>query len=227
VTERLPPVGTQVHRCLYERRRGSAQSGDHVVEDDDDAERRVADDDRPDPELEAEVAIAEVDRGRQRDRRDDPRQRDRQDEDERDRLSTEESEAVHRERRARAEEERDDRGPGGRLERTEDRRTEVGVLPCGGEPPRRPQVGRPPARDALAERVQGEDDDRDVQEQQRDHRPALDEEAREPGFHAVASYLASKAPNLRAIARYSAMITIGTVAKAAASGRLLARPTRL
>src|SRR5580765_7010585 len=49
--ERLPPVGAEVHRSLGERRRRSPQSRDHVVEHDHDAERRMADDDRPQAEV--------------------------------------------------------------------------------------------------------------------------------------------------------------------------------
>src|SRR6185437_8921141 len=50
VDERLEAVRAQVHRRLGQRRRHAAEPGDHVVEHDHDAERRVADDDRPQSE---------------------------------------------------------------------------------------------------------------------------------------------------------------------------------
>src|SRR6266480_2413891 len=45
--ERLPAIGSEVLRRLDQRRRRTPQPRDHVVVDDDDAERRVADHDRP------------------------------------------------------------------------------------------------------------------------------------------------------------------------------------
>ena len=64
-----------------------------VVVDDDDAERGVADHDRPQREVDA---CRNVEERVQRHARDDPGQRDRQDEQERDRLAAEEAEAVRR-----------------------------------------------------------------------------------------------------------------------------------
>ena len=74
-----------------------------VVVDDDDAEGRVADHDRP----EREVDVSGDEERVERHAGDDPGQRDRQDEQERDRLAPEEAEAGDAERGHRAEHERD------------------------------------------------------------------------------------------------------------------------
>ena len=70
--------------------RQPSQPRDDVVVGDDDAERGVADDDRQQPELDAE----RHERRPQRDAGHDARQRDRQDEEERDRLLSEERVAL-------------------------------------------------------------------------------------------------------------------------------------
>ena len=49
--KRLPGVGAEIRRGLLEERRGASKPGDHVVVDDDDAERRVPDHDRRQPEV--------------------------------------------------------------------------------------------------------------------------------------------------------------------------------
>ena len=59
--------------------RGPAQPGEHVVEDDDDAEGGVADDDREQPEADAERFEHRTEGGVERDAGDDAGQRDRQD----------------------------------------------------------------------------------------------------------------------------------------------------
>ncbi len=50
VAERLPAVRAEIHRGLDQRRCAAAQAGEHVVVDDDDAEGRVPDHDRPEVE---------------------------------------------------------------------------------------------------------------------------------------------------------------------------------
>src|SRR5690348_2565165 len=87
--EGLPAVGAEVGRRFEERARRAPQPGEDVVVDEDDAERRVPDDDRPHREPEACEDVERV----QRHARDDPGERDRQDEQERDRLAAEEAEA--------------------------------------------------------------------------------------------------------------------------------------
>ena len=81
VAERLDAVGAEVHRRLGQRAGHAPQPRDHVVVDDDDAERRVADHDRPETEVELPVREVRVERHAG----DDPGQRDRQHEQERDR----------------------------------------------------------------------------------------------------------------------------------------------
>ena len=46
VSERLKTIRSEVHRRFQKRALGAAQAREHVVIDDHDAERRVADDDR-------------------------------------------------------------------------------------------------------------------------------------------------------------------------------------
>ena len=88
VAEGLQAVGAEVGRRLLERLRGAPQPGHDVVEDHDDAERRVADDDRQQAQRHAE----HLREGRvERHGGDDARQRDRQDDEERDRLAAEEA----------------------------------------------------------------------------------------------------------------------------------------
>ena len=82
VAERLDAVGAEVHRRLGQRAGHAAQPGDDVVVDDDHAERRVADHDRPEPEVDLPEREVRVERHAG----DDPGQRDRQHEQERDRL---------------------------------------------------------------------------------------------------------------------------------------------
>ena len=80
VPEGLPAVGAEVHRRLDPALRHAPQARDDVVVDDDDAERRVARDDRPEAGIDARA----LDRGEQRDAGDDAGQRDRQHEQHRD-----------------------------------------------------------------------------------------------------------------------------------------------
>ena len=73
VPERLPVVGAEVGGRLVERPGRPAHARDHVVVDDDHAERRVADDDRREPERDAERAEHVDDRRLQREPGDDAR----------------------------------------------------------------------------------------------------------------------------------------------------------
>ena len=79
--------GAEVGRRLLERGRRPPQPRDHVVVDDDDAERGVADDHRQQREVDVQRLR---ERRVQRHAGDDARQRDRQDDQERDRLAAEE-----------------------------------------------------------------------------------------------------------------------------------------
>src|SRR5207344_81554 len=98
VAEGLPRVGAEIGRRLLERARHAPQPRERVVVDDDDAEGRVADDDRQEAERDTEP----LERRLQREPGDDPRQRDRQDDDERDRLPPEEAVPRDSEREQRA-----------------------------------------------------------------------------------------------------------------------------
>ena len=89
--ERLERVGAEVGRCLVEVGRQAAQPGEDVVVDDDDAERRVGDDQREQAERDTRLVEASI----QRDAGHDAGQRDRQHDQERDRAASEELEAVH------------------------------------------------------------------------------------------------------------------------------------
>src|SRR5215472_5846910 len=111
--ERLPSIRAEILRRLDQRSRRPAQARDDVVVDDDDAEGRVADHDRPDRGLEP----GEVEERDQSHRCDDPRQRERQDEQERHRLPTEEAVAGNGGRGHRSEHERDDCREGADLHR--------------------------------------------------------------------------------------------------------------
>ena len=96
-------VRAEVGGRLLGRAGQPAKPGDDVVVDDDDAERGVADDDRQQPEVDAE----RDERRPQGDAGDDARQGDRQDEQERDRLPAEERVALDGERGERPEDQRD------------------------------------------------------------------------------------------------------------------------
>ena len=86
---------------------GAPQPRQHVVVDDHDAERRVADDDREQALLQAERLRDVLERGRQRHAGDDAGQRDRQHDQQRQRVPAEEPVATDRERDHRAEHQRD------------------------------------------------------------------------------------------------------------------------
>ena len=143
------------------------QPRDHVVVDDDHAEGRVADHDRPEPEVELPEREVRVERHPG----DDPGQRDRQHEQERDRVAAEEAEAVHAERRRRAEHERDQRRERRRLEREPERLLHVAVVDRRREPLRRQPGDRPALHVRRVERVQADDDDRDVEEREHQRDP--------------------------------------------------------
>ncbi len=103
--ERLPAVGAEIHRGFDPARRNAAQARDHVVVDDDDAERRVTRDDGPEPGIET----GQLDRRQQRDAGDDPGQRDRQHEQQRRACSSREAGARQGQRSKRAEHQRNQR----------------------------------------------------------------------------------------------------------------------
>ena len=103
--ERREGVGAQVGRRLLGRARQPPQPGDDVVVGDDDAERGVADDDREQPEVDAEGD----ERRPQRDAGHDARQGDRQDQEERDGLLPEERVALDGRARASVPEHEGDR----------------------------------------------------------------------------------------------------------------------
>ena len=169
VAERLEGVGSKVGRRLFEETRGPAQPGDRVVVDEHDAERRVADDDREDPERDVERG----ERRRERHARHDPGQGDGQDDDERDRLATEERIARDRERSQRAEDHRDRRRAQRAHDRRQERLLETRVVQRLADPFQR-EAGRWPGRGpALVERVDDHQREGDV-----------DEGEDEPGRHA-------------------------------------------
>src|SRR3954453_12698007 len=150
VAEGLKAVGAEVHRRFGERAGHAAQPGDHVVVDHDDAEGRVADDDRPEPEVdlpEREVRV-EGHPG------DDPRQRDRQHEEERDSLASEESETVHPERRGGAERDCYQCREGRCFQRQPQRLLHVGVVDRRREPLRRQPGDRAALDVRTGERVE-------------------------------------------------------------------------
>ena len=112
VAEGLEAVGAEIHRRLDQRAGGAPEPRHRIVVDDDDAEGRVAEHDRP----EREGDVGEREGGAERDAGDDAGKRDRQDEEQRDRLAPEEARARHRGGGERAEHEREqrrDRGDAG------------------------------------------------------------------------------------------------------------------
>src|SRR5438105_3748595 len=179
VAERLPAVGAEIHRRLGERARHAAQARDHVVVDDDHAERRVSDHDCQQPEVEPPVREVRVERHAG----DDSGQRDREDEQERDRLAPEEAEPVHPERRHRAEHERGRRRERRRLQREPERLLHVAVVNRGREPPCRQPGDRPALDVRLVERVEADDRDRYVQEREHERDPDPERGAGGARFH--------------------------------------------
>jgi hypothetical protein len=103
-SERRERSGTEVRGGLLERRTEPLEPRLHVVEDRDDAERRMRDHDRDEAQLEAQhrpEGVVEGDTG------DDARQCDRQDDQQRDDVAAEEAGTPQRQTRHRAEDERD------------------------------------------------------------------------------------------------------------------------
>ena len=187
VPERLDRARAQVRGSLVEGPRAAPEPGDRVVVDDHHAERGVAGDDREQPEWEA----THVDRRVEGHPGHDPGQGQRQDQDERDRPPSEEPEAVDGERRQRAQGDGDDGGPDRGLDRQDHGVAQAAVVEGRPEPLGGPVRDRPRLAPVAVERVQDDDQERDVQEQ--DH-----EEDRRPEEDAAASaghHSASNAPS--------------------------------
>ena len=167
VTERLPAVRTQFHRRLLERLGRASQARHHVVVDHDDAEGRVPDDDREQPEADAEGLEHGAEGGVQRDARDDAGKGDRQDHEERDRVAAEERIARDRERGERAEHERDRRRAEAGLDRRQQRVAGALVVDRSAPPVERQAVEGPALRARGVEGVEADHDQRQVDEGQR------------------------------------------------------------
>src|SRR5215470_16973382 len=194
VAKHLEAVGAEVHGGLDQRSLRAAKSGEHVVVDDHDAEGGVA----YDYGRERQRDVVEAEERVQRDACDDARQGQGQDEEQAHHLAAEEPGAVDRERGARAEDEGDRRRQEPGLERHEQGRPHVVVVPSGAEPLER-QPGNGPALDVRGvERIQEDQEDRDVQEQHDKDSPEAQEDASADAFHRLPSilYSASKAPSL-------------------------------
>ena len=158
----------------------------------------------------------DVDDGRlERKPGDDPGEGDREDHGERDDFAAEEAIARYCHRGERPEDERDH----GRAEcgqnRVRQRVPHVGVVERDREPPGAVLLDRPGLRDVLVERVEGDDEERQVDEGERHERAAAQQNPRESRLDHQSD---SKAPSLRATSRYATTTTMGTSENAAAVG---------
>ena len=160
VAERLPRVGAEIHGRLVERARHPPHSCDRVVVDDDDAERGMPDDDRE----QAEIDPQRPERGVQRHPGHDPGERDREDDQERDRLPPEEAIARHRDCGERPQQHCQCRGTEPGLDRRPKSIPDPGIVYGLLEPLERQPCDRPVVRPPFVERVQADDDERQVDE---------------------------------------------------------------
>ncbi len=190
--EGLPAVGAEILRRLDQRGRRAAQPRDDVVVDDDDAEGRVADHDRPDRGQDP----GEAEERDERHPGDDPGQSERQHEQERDRLPAEEAVAGHGCGGHRPEHERDNRRDGCNLQRELECAANVRVVPGDAEPVGGPVRDRPALQGRAVERVERDDNERDPEEGDHERRPDRERDTGAAGGHS-----ASNAPSRRAISR--------------------------
>src|SRR5881227_1350921 len=99
------------------------------------------------------------------------------------------------------------------LDREPERRADIRVVPGLVEPVERQILDRPRLQHGAVERVGEDDQDREPEEGDHQHRPDGEANPR-----AAAAHRASNAPNRFAITRYAAITRTGTVANAAAKG---------
>src|ERR1051325_9877077 len=175
--EGLPRVGAEIGGRLLQRAREPPQPRLRIVVDEDDAEGRVPDDDREQPEVDPDRRVGRA----QREAGDDPGQREGQDHEQRDRVATEEVKARDGERGQRPEHERQGRRPERRTHREPERLAHALVVARDREPLRRIAVNRPALRDALVERVERDQDQRQGDERERQGGAEPQERACESG----------------------------------------------
>jgi len=159
-TEGHPGVGTKVGGGLLWATRKAAQARHDVVVRHHNAEGGVRNDDCGEAKPNAE----ELEAALQRNAGDHAGERDRQDEEERDGVLPEEVVPLHRERGERAKHQRNQRCGGGGNEGVEQRRADRRIRRRLTEPVQRKASRRPSGELALVEGVDGEDDQRQIDE---------------------------------------------------------------